>query len=157
MEELLIDITLDDAALALAIALEDESIELATELSTEVEVTYMANMQSIYTAGQNLSSGNLLMLGDDARVYKNDPTDEANYGRAIGFAKMAVVTGEDEEVITEGVYVEGGFGLTPGAVYYAGLNGSITATPPEAGMSQVVGVAKDADTLVIEIQEPIIL
>lgn len=157
MNDVLLDIVLDESAMELDVAL-DGSADIVLDISLDsiINNTDTANVQSSYTAGENLSSGNLVMLGADGKVYRNDPTLEANYGRAIGFAVQAVLTNQPVTIVTEGQYSQAGFGLSTGAVYYAGPAGSIISTPPASAIYQQVGVARAANILLIEIQEPII-
>lgn len=87
-----------------------------------------------------------------------DQTDELNTYKAIGFTKTAVNIGDNVEVIYFGLLESAGWGLTPDTVYYAnGSLGIISLTPPSVGISQAVGIALDSDTLLIELEEPVIV
>lgn len=114
------------------------------------------SLEKLYTAGENISSGNVVMLSG-GQVFKYDPTTELNYGKAIGIAKTAALTGATVNVVLSGTVFIGGWGLVTDEIYYAGLAGAVTNTPPVAGMNNMIGVAKDANTLIIDIDEPIVL
>lgn len=74
---------------------------------------------------------------------------------AIGFVKAATMLGQSAQVFPGGE-LNGLSGLTVGATYYLGTTpGSITATPPTVGLFQSVGTAMTADTLLVEISDPI--
>lgn len=114
------------------------------------------SIEKLYTAGENISSGNVVMLSGGL-IYKYDPTDENNYGKAIGIAKTAAITSGTVNVVLSGIVEVVGWGLTQDENYFAGLLGSITTTPPSTGLLNLVGIAKDSNTLIIDIDEPIIL
>lgn len=73
---------------------------------------------------------------------------------AVGFAKATVTKGSLADVHFKGDYTT--TGLTPGAPYYLGTAGAITATAPSAGGSvrQAVGYALDNLVMRIEIDDP---
>lgn len=103
----------------------------------------------VYPAGENISSGFAVYV-NNGLLYKYDPTNVSLYNRYIGIAKNAALTGEAVTVITQGIYEQAGFGLTPDQVYYVGLNGVLTLTPPEApefAISQPVGSAIDSNRI----------
>lgn len=106
------------------------------------------------TAGETIS-GDMLVMRTSA-VLKNDPI-EANAYKCLGFATAAVTVGQELTVTIAGLHESAGWGLTPGAVYYAAANGGITTTPPAAGLSQVVGVAVDANTMYVDLNDPIVM
>ena len=96
------------------------------------------------------------MVKDNA-AYKNDPSDEGNAYFCVGFAINAAIAGENLMITEIGKHTSAGCGLFPNSVYYAGVNGGITTTPPITGISQVVGIPKDSDTMIVEINEPVLM
>lgn len=107
-----------------------------------------------YAAGQATSSGRLMTAISNQATYF-DP--EGAYEPA-GIALNASMQGDQVVVILNGPVVISGWGLTPGAAYYAGPNGTIISDPAQCvGRVQQIGVAEDANTLIINIQPAIIL
>ena len=107
-----------------------------------------------YAAGQATSSGRLITALSNEAVYF-DPS--SNY-EPIGVTFNAALAGDEVTVILVGPIEIPGWGLTPGAVYYAGPNGTLISNPELAtGRVQAIGVAEDANTLIINIQPAIIL
>jgi len=106
-------------------------------------------------AGEIINGDSLLML-KDGKVYKNVP-DEENAYLCCGFAKNSAVVDQIVNVTIAGEHTSAGFGLLVGGLYYAGTSGGITTTPPNVGISQVVGIAKNEDTIFVTIDEPFII
>ncbi len=107
-------------------------------------------------AGETINGDSLVMVKDNA-AYKNDPSDEGNAYFCVGFAINAAIAGENVMITEIGKHTSAGWGLFPNSVYYAGVNGGITTTPPITGISQVVGIPKDSDTMIVEINEPVLM
>jgi hypothetical protein len=107
-----------------------------------------------YAAGQATSSGRLLTALSNQAVYF-DPS--GNFEPA-GIALNAAIQGDEVTVILNGPIEISGWGLTPGAAYFAGPNGTLLSDPAQCvGRVQQIGVAEDANTLIINIQPAIIL
>lgn len=107
-------------------------------------------------SGEALGGHRVVMLvGSDA--FYNDPTDTATCGKAIGVTTSASLIGTPATVTAIGPVVNAGWGLTPGALYFATASGMISTTPLSVGVSQVVGIAVDADTLNVQLEQPVIL
>lgn len=131
---------------------------LSAAVSIAGRIVDMAHdsIEKIYTAGENISSGNVVMLSA-GQVFKYDPSTEANYGKAIGIAKTAALTGEIITVILSGSVNITGWGLVQDATYYAVAAGAVSSSPPSSGLIGMIGVAKDTNTMIIDIDEPIVL
>ncbi len=114
------------------------------------------SIEKLYTAGENISSGNVVML-TGGQVFKYDPTNELNYGKAIGIAKTAALTGATVNVVLSGSITVAGWGLTQDEIYYATGAGAVSTSPPGSGLIGMIGIAKDSSTMIIDIDEPIIL
>lgn len=137
----------------LAIEMQDTGMEI--EVSIDSLLPMPSATYTTYTASGNISSFNLVMATGANTVAKNDPTDTANYDLCVGVAKTSALTGETVQVVTSGEVDQAGWGLTPAAIYFAGPNGTITTSPPVSGLLQRVGVAKDPDTLILDLDDPI--
>jgi hypothetical protein len=78
------------------------------------------------------------------------PCAAADHNRFIGIALNAAAAGDPVRVARWGAARVAGWGLTPGAAYWLPHSGQALAqTPPAAGIALHVGVAQDADTLVL--------
>lgn len=106
-------------------------------------------------AGEIINGDSVVML-KNGLIYKNVPTLENVY-LCCGLAKNAAVPDEIVKVTIAGEHTSQGMGLLLGGLYYAGPNGGLTTTPPNSGVSQAVGVAKNADTMYVNINEPFIM
>lgn len=76
---------------------------------------------------------------------------------AIGVSTGAVSSGSDVTLQSGSKMTVVGAGWTPDQPIYVSTNGILTQTEPVSGFSQVLGVAHDSETIIIEIQKPIIL
>jgi hypothetical protein len=107
-----------------------------------------------YTASGAISSGRVVVCLNNTAAYF-DPTSNAE---PSGITRTAAINGDLVSVVLGGPVQIPGWGLTPGAVYYAGSNGTLISNPDSAvGRVQIIGVAEDANTLLVNIQPPIIL
>jgi len=107
-------------------------------------------------AGEGINGDSLVMVKDNL-AYKNDISDEGNAYFCVGFAINSALIGQNVAITQIGEQISAGWGLLPNSVYYAGVNGGITTTPPITGISQVVGIPKDSDTMIVEINEPVLM
>ena len=103
------------------------------------------------TSGQALSAGRLTTITDSGAFYF-DPTDAAQYGKAVGITGSAVGIGDAVEVHCNGVVPLVGAGFTPGQRFWAGPNGTLLTSPPSSGLVVPVGYAIDADNLFVQIE-----
>jgi len=107
-----------------------------------------------YQAAQAISGGRVVSVVSNTADYF-DPTGNLE---PVGIAKHAASQGASLAVALNGPLVNAGWGLTPGATYFAGPNGTLISDPAQAvGRVQIIGVAEDANTLIINIQQGIIL
>jgi len=104
-------------------------------------------------AGQNISATRLVKIVSGIATYF-DPTTDAE---AAGIATTAATTGNPVTVTLSGKVEIAGWGLTPGALYWAGANGQIFSTDPANVLSKQIGVADDANTLILNIKESFFL
>ena len=110
--------------------------------------------EQTYSAAQAISSGRVVSAVSNTADYF-DPTGNLE---PVGIAVNAASQGASLSVALSGPLVIAGWGLTPGATYFAGPNGTLISDPAQAvGRVQIIGVAEDANTLIINIQQGIIL
>jgi hypothetical protein len=106
-------------------------------------------------AAVDIGSGRFVhIMGDGTAVYA-----DASAGRpAHGFTREAIVAGATLSMRAGGK-LTGLSGLTPGAAYF--LSGSTPGlaviTPPASGLVQRLGQASAAHTLMVTIEQPIVI
>ena len=108
-----------------------------------------------YIAGETMGSPRAIML-DGGKAYLFDPSDEANYAKPIGASINAVVIGGVVSVVEAGTLNAPGSFVQDG-VYYAGANGVLTTVLPTSGILLKIGIAKDANNLIVEMNDPVVL
>lgn len=88
--------------------------------------------------------------------FKVDSSNLGHYGKVFGLVPMATNTGFIANVMEEGEVTNPSWSWSPGTKLF--INGTtISSTPPSSGFSQLVAVAKSADTIVVRIEPPILL
>jgi len=137
--------------LVVADAVTDDEAATLKQLN-DVDATIFNRSQMV--AGGVIDAYSLLML-ENEKVVHFDPTDENNCHKVIGFATTSAVLNQVIDVIVDGEIEIAG--LTPSAVYFAGVNGTISVTPIVTGIDLSVGIAKSASVLMIKFSEPTIL
>lgn len=144
MDEFELDIILDKTQFLLDVTIE-----------TNVSANIIDDMMSVI-AGENISSSNVIMLVN-GEAFKYQPGDVANYGKAIGIAGNAAIIGNVVNVKMSGKVNIPGWGLSADQLYYAADNGGVTTNVPLSGLHTLIGIAKDPDNMIVDIDEPIIL
>lgn len=114
------------------------------------------NSIASFQAGEDISGDTLVKMIDD-KVYAYQVGDEDSYDQEIGFTVTSVLEDAMVPVRMYGIHNNPGWGLTPGAIYYAASAGGITETIPTTGLFLSVGVAKDADNLDIRFGNSLVL
>lgn len=77
-------------------------------------------------------------------------------GRVVGISMGAIASGFTGPIAQSGSLTNPAWSWTPGVLLY--LNGTtISATAPSTGFSQKVGVAVTATTMIVEMDDPILL
>lgn len=134
----------------------DKKINLYSDSIKGNNLSALKNDTRDCIAGEDINGGFLLVYLD-SKVYRFDASNEAHYGRCIGFANQSGKLGEIIKIISYGECYQLG-SLTPGIIYYASsYPGLITSTLPTTGILQKVGISKDSSTIIISIEQPIIL
>lgn len=100
-------------------------------------------------AGEDISATRLVkIVGGIATLFEPSTDEEAD-----GIARTSATTGNTITIVLSGRVNIAGWGLTPGAVYWAGASGTISNIDPQITRSKQVGKADDADTLILNIKE----
>jgi len=91
----------------------------------------------------------IVLQSGTARLF--DP-GTSEVGSVVGISTQSVAAGVILPVIYEGEVVHIGWGLTPDTIQYATASGLVSSNPPSFGLVQPVGLALDANTLLLNIQ-----
>lgn len=91
----------------------------------------------------------------DGYYASNDDADDRF--SVLGITTGAVVIGATATVKTYGTITEGSWNWTAGLPVFLSTNGQLTQTAPTAGFRLIIGRAKSATTLFVDISEPIVL
>ena len=104
----------------------------------------------VIQASENLSSGDLVNIFDDAGAFKVRKADASTLGkRADGFVLAAVSSGQNASVYAEGTIV-GLTGVTAGDLFLSATTpGGFTATPPNASGNVVQNIGFGASPTTI--------
>jgi hypothetical protein len=73
----------------------------------------------------------------------------------IGIAMTNIVAGAGGMVQRSGLIQNVLWSFDPGELYYLGVAGTLSKIPPVSGFWQRMGIAKNANTLLIDMGEPI--
>lgn len=131
-------------------------VENEIESIVESNETVVINQGNIIhrTAGQNLSGHKVLSAAIDGKAIYAD-VNTVTTSAIIGISLNAASLNDTVNIQTSGMLQHTGWSFTPQEPVFAGLNGQLTQTPPNAAYSAEIGVALSTDTLIINIH-PII-
>lgn len=103
-----------------------------------------------YTAGENLSSGRVVIIdGLEAWYFQN--TDAAHAGRAYGVTKTSATVGNDVTIQVQGVIQDAAFSFTADRIVWVGADGEIFDVQPVTGvLVQKAGVAAEDKKMIID-------
>lgn len=132
----------------------DKSNLVAAINEVNAKVADVVSSDLIAEAGQNLSSGRVVVIISGIANYF-DPNNENMFGLAAGITKTSADVGDQIGIKSFGNFYESGLNLTPGKVYFAGINGTLTLNPENLKIVQQIGTALDSDNLLINIQNSI--
>lgn len=99
-----------------------------------------------YTFGY-ISNANTIMTASSNNI--------THCGKVVGIILENKNEGEKVEIITGGEVVNPNWSLISGNSYYIGLGGDATNIAPTIGFVQKIGIAKNSNTLVIRLEQPI--
>lgn len=101
------------------------------------------------TAGQNLSSGRVVVMDGGAAWYF-DPTNTAHAGRAYGVTTTSATAGAAVNVAVSGVIDDAAFSFSTDAALWAGADGEIFETVQAGALVQKAGVSIAGGTIKID-------
>lgn len=103
-----------------------------------------------YPAGQNLSSGRVVIIdGGEAFYFQN--TTAAHMGRAFGITTTSATTGNNVTIQVTGIVNDAAFTFAPDNELWIGADGEIFDSIPLTGIIvQKAGVAVENDKMLID-------
>lgn len=107
-------------------------------------------------AGETISGHKVICVKADGKAYIAD-SNTLNTNGIVGISTEAVSTGEYLKIQTGGVLQHNGWSFTIGEPIWCGANGVLTQTVTGTAFVCILGMAISADTINIEIQQPILL
>lgn len=102
-----------------------------------------------YVTGMAVSVGMALMIASDGKAYPFDISSSTSYGKFIGIATTAAISGGIEIVAEVGEVAITGIGWTTNSTYYIGSNSLLTSTVPSSGIIKEIAVGVGTDTIII--------
>lgn len=150
-----IAVTLDNDTIAVELSSDVIAVTLPQGAQGEAGPTGPASGAVVtYPAGQNLSSGRVVIIEGGEAVYFQ-PSDNTHAGRAFGVTTTSALTGADVDIQTAGVATDAAFAFTADSTLFSSANGLVVDTMPGGGTVQQVGTSISADTMLISIQSSI--
>jgi hypothetical protein len=104
-----------------------------------------------YTAGEAISAYNILIQGNDGKVYVADSSDTSDIQKVVGLAETSASEDDTISVQSIGKMTNPGWSWTPGAKIYYTNSGTLTESVPATGFIQQVAIAETATTITINI------
>lgn len=104
----------------------------------------------IYPAGQNLSTGRIVII-DNLQAWYFQNTDASHVGRAYGVTKTSATTGNDVTIQVQGIIQDAAFNFTADRIVWVGSDGEIFDVQPVTGIIiQKAGVAAEDKKMLID-------
>ncbi len=100
-------------------------------------------------AGEAISGGKAVIIDTDGKAYVYNINNENHYGKPCGIAANGVSSGGTVSVFMDGVVTEVGSGWQAGRLYYVSATGTLTTTPPTAGIVKIIGVGVGQDKILL--------
>lgn len=122
-----------------------------TDYSTEWANAGASNNLETYPAGQNLSSGRVVVVHSGSAYYF-DPSDVTHHGRAFGITKTsALVTANVTIQPAYTVATDAAFSFPPSVALWVAANGEVTDTIDPAWLIiQRAGLSLENDKMLID-------
>lgn len=131
--------------------------ELVQQIETLAGSITPYPVSSTYTVASGVSVGDVVYItgADAAAKADNTALATANAIPGIVVEKPTTTTA----IVALAGELDLFSSLTPGAIYYLGTSGGLTATPPTAALTVVrrIGVAKNATTLSMSVGDPVVM
>ena len=104
----------------------------------------------VYPAGENLSSGRVVIINGAEAFYFQD-SDATHAGRAYGVTKTSATAGNNVTIQVAGIIQDAAFNFTADRIVWVGADGEIFDTQPTGGvLIQKAGVASEDRKMLID-------
>jgi len=100
---------------------------------------------------------NRLVYVEDGLAYHADKDTPSKASAVFGLAVQSATTGSQFDILTFGERVDGSFGYPSSGDLFLGNNGQLLTTAPTSGTLVHVGAITSSTSIIINIQEPLIL
>lgn len=107
-----------------------------------------ANLE-VYPAGENLSSGRVVII-DGGEAFYFQPSTSAHGGRAYGFTKTSATTGNNVTIQRDGTVTDAAFSGFLDEALYVGDDGELQTSWPVSGLLQKAGIAAGGNKVRID-------
>jgi hypothetical protein len=138
-------------------------------IQEDIKVLTLASQQGIagvpgdgetFFAAEDVSYGDILYFKTDGLLYKashNDPDCIQDSTVSFFMSQTTAAAGNPIFSRFTGKIVFTSNILTPGNIYYLGVNGQMTDTPPTTGVILIIGSAITETDFFLNFQQPILL
>ena len=130
-----------------------ENVQTVETLQGTLNVTTLVGTTATVTAAEALGGHRVVTMSGNY-ASKDISADKFN---VLGVTQGAVISGATATVTTFGEITEGSWNWTAGLPVFLSTNGLMTQTAPATGFRLIIGRAKSATTLFVDISEPIVI
>lgn len=102
-----------------------------------------------FIAGTAISSGKVLIIETDGKVYPFDVNNPDHFDKYLGVAYTAATIGNSCDVVMEGIVNVSGTGWIAGVSYYIAASSLPTSIPPISGLVKEIGVGVENDSILL--------
>lgn len=103
----------------------------------------------IYPAGENLSSGRVVII-EGGEAFYFQPANDSHYGRAFGFTKTSASIGNDVSIQRSGSISDAAFNAFTDEVLYVGTDGELQTTWNAGEIAQKAAIAVESGKVKID-------
>lgn len=134
---------------------EAKHVEYVTEVRhfDEINITTGGGGTATVIAAEALGGHRVVTMSGNY-ASKDISADKFN---VLGVTQGAVISGATATVTTFGEITEGSWNWTAGLPVFLSTNGLMTQTAPTTGFRLIIGRAKTATTIFVDISEPIVI
>ena len=132
---------------------EYKAIDAREVVNLTINQNYLEETDFIIIAGEDLG-GHKAIAMIDGLAYLADKDNPLHFNKVVGMSANAALAGDSVTIKKGTKIILDGWGLVPDSVYFLGNNGNISVSTYD-GIFQIIGIAKDANTLLIQLSNPI--
>lgn len=130
-----------------------ETIQTSEVVNLTINQNYLEETDFIIIAGEDVG-GHKAIAMIDGLAYLADKDSPLHFNKVVGMSANAALAGDSVTIKKGTKIILNGWGLVPDSVYFLGNNGNISVSTYD-GIFQIIGIAKDASTLLIQLSNPI--